>query len=408
MRKFLPLLMLLCSCQASLFDPTPRWMRMQDRNRHEAQAPDAPDTVGTVKGADIYLTAFRYPQGVDWQAHPETPAEVVLYKNGRELLSVPTQGPPEPERHRVCHGRLWTDWSDGNETVVSCDGVERFRFAGEELFRGFLEVNGMVHTLGQRQGREGFCYRVNGAELFNAPTGTLLGSADEREWEGGAFCRDSSGLYYSYGIPIQSSDGQRWEYRVMRGADLLESVPAGTAEALFDIRVLDGIVYRSERRAGYPPTYCLVKDKLYRSLDVGPGESMHFCKLVNVNGRMLVKGYSTGVGSHIYTYWLRDPAGIPWIALSNDPIGDLISDGTHQAHVVLNDAGLVRSLWLDREGVPFTSDTYRLATPRCLTLKDGILGAALSRQEGDEHLVMLDGKGTRYTFNGYFTSLVID
>jgi hypothetical protein len=333
---------------------------------------------------------------------------VVLFKNGEEVLRVPVSGHPEPERHRLLNGHLWTDTCDGTEVVISRDGEERFRYPGDELFRGFLEVKGKLYTLGQRQGKEGFSFRVNGEERFSAPTGTILGGPEDNEWEGGAFSQDTSGVYYTYGIPLWKGEELLWEYRVMQEDQVYKTLPAGSADAIYDIRVHNGIVYRSELRSSIRNTFCLVKDETYQAVELSATEVPHYWKLTTVNGRILLKGYSTGIlGGKEYSYWLRTPSEVPFIVTDNQPIRDMVTDGEHLAYLVENTDGLVRAAYLDKAGITFTSDRYRLPSSRCIQLKKGVLGLALSSPDGQKHLLIRDREVQALQFNGYFTSVQI-
>ena len=159
----------LVSCQQALFPNPPR---SQTLGRGGTVSREDTTTVSVPPDdplPDLYATALCFPDDTASLAY-----DVVLFKNGQEVLRVPFQGRPEPERHRICQGRLWTDEWDGSEMVVRCDGKERFRYVGDELYRGFLVVNGIVYTLGQRQGRDGLSFRINGEERFSAPSGTIL------------------------------------------------------------------------------------------------------------------------------------------------------------------------------------------------------------------------------------------
>ena len=135
-------------------------------------------------------------------------SEAVLYADGKVIARAPAD--PDPERHRARQGHLWTDRIDGKETVIFRDGEELFRFPGEELLRGFLIKDGKVHTLGQRPGNGGICYRIDGREVFSAPAGRIVGSASSPHWDAGAFSADSSGIYYAYGIPFVHSGNTSW------------------------------------------------------------------------------------------------------------------------------------------------------------------------------------------------------
>lgn len=415
MRTFLPgwllLAAIILSCEKPLFDSPSRDARagvraLDGRDRSDSETAPDPAPAGPV----VSLTALCYPDSVDWRANPLAEhAQVVLFQNGQRRVSVPVDGPPDPERHRVQRGQLWTDATDGAETIVRCNGAERFRHPGAELYRGFLVTGGAVHTLGQRPGREGLCYRVDGEERFSASIGTILGSADDHQWPGGAFCHDSTGLYYTYGVPVRTADGLLWEYRVMRGDEPFRTLPAGTAQALFDLRVLDGTVYRSESRSSPSAGYFWVADGQSVRIGTGARETLHLCKLVPLDGRMLLKGYHTGRGGASCTFWLWSPEQTLCSAVAQQPIAELLYDGRHTAYVTVDpDTEAVLEVFWDGEALPLPPGAFRLATPRCTALHEGVFGLALSAVEGNDHLLLLDGALSPYTFNGYFTSIEID
>ena len=407
MKKLIPILILLSaalSCRKSLFDQPPR----SDQQGGSGRDTLALDPSAPVPEPDLYATAFCFPDEADWQAGETEGAEIVVFKNGEEKLRVPVQGRPDPDRHRLGHGRLWTDVCDGREVVVSRDGTERFRYEGDELLRGFLATTNFVYTLGQRQGREGFSFRVNGEERFSSPTGTILGGPDDSEWEGGAFCHDTSGVYYTYGIPIRRGDNISWEYRIMREDEPFKTFPAGYTGPIFDIRVHEGTIYRSERRIGMENAFFLVRGDTYYTVDMGVGVVPHHCKLVPVGGRLFLKGYSTGrLQAGKYAYWLRDVQNVRFIVQADLPVSDLVSDGEHIAHLTEGPSGTVRSIFLDKQQIPVTPDRFNLPSSRCVALRSGILGVALSCPEKNEHLLIRNRETTRLQFNGYFTSIEI-
>ena len=74
MRKFLPLLMLLCSCQASLFDPTPRWMRMQDRYKYLSSVPE-----NTPEEKELIKQLAALPEEVRQAARDYDPSHINRY-----------------------------------------------------------------------------------------------------------------------------------------------------------------------------------------------------------------------------------------------------------------------------------------------------------------------------------------
>ncbi len=408
------------SCREPLFDPMPRWMHENGRHLHQerqdaAEEGGLPGESGATGERPLqeYLTAFQFPEEVPWRDSVVTEgAELVLYKNGEETLRVPVQGTPEPDRHRVVEGHLWTDACENGFMVVSCDGAERFRYPGEELYRGFLVLDGRVHTLGQRPGQEGFCYRIDGKEVYSSAIGTIAGAPDSPDWPGGAFSTDEGAVFYTYALPVRLAGSYRWEYHVMQGDELLQTLPAGETDRIFDIRVFRGDVYRCERKGASAGGMRMVHGSQVEALAFPDEEVPHACTLVPEGDRMLVKGYSTVPGRQPYRCWYREGARSLFLDCGALPLLELyrLPDGTVAA-VFLDpvDGRRVDTITLDKERLPLPPGSYRMEGPRCATFHDGRFSVALSSAEGTSHHVLhacADSLHTdTYTFNGYFTSL---
>lgn len=423
MRKLIVSFFLLAaavSCREPLFDPIPRWMHEHGRHvREEREAAAREDPLPEDSGAagkprkDEYLTAFHFPDGVPWRDSVVTEgAELVLYKNGEEQLRLPVRGVPEAERHRVVDGRLWTDESVNGRMTVSCDGAERFSYAGEELYRGFLVLDGRVHTLGQRPGQEGFCYRIDGKEVYSSALGTIVGAPEDPDWPGGAFSTDSSAVCYTYALPVKLAGGQKWEYHVMKGDELLLTIPADEVERLFDIRVFRGEVYRCERSGTPAASMKIVRDGEAEALGVLDREELHSCTLVPNGNRLIVKGYSTVPGLQPCRYWYRESSHNLYFESSALPLLALYrSEGGTVASVLLDpvDGRRVDTVTLDHEARELPPGKYRMAGPRCASFHGGRFSVALSQEDGCSHQVLhaaTDSLRTdTYSFNGYFTSL---
>ena len=396
------------SCQKALFSSVPRSFSDNSGRNPGNRPSDEPEQEDDdeQRVPDIYATAICFPVEADWREGDSAGGEVVLFKNGRALLRLPATDPPDPDRHRIIKGRLWTDSCDGHEVVVQCDGQEHLRYKGDEVFRGFLMVNDVLFTIGQRQGRDGLCFRANGELLFEAPTGTVLGGPGDSEWEGGALTRDSSGVYYSYGIPYRKGDKLTWEYRVMNGADLIRTIPAGESDTIFDIKVHDGTVYRTEQKGN---SLRLIKDDTHITVEMGRESNAHLCKLVPVNGELLIKGYSiqssrTGTS---FNFWFRDQSKAHYAVNSRYPLADMLSDGTHTAIIAENEIGRINSVYLDDVPLKVPANRYTLTSGRCAQLRNGILAVALTSAEGDNHFLIHNSDTLSLNFNGYFTSVQI-
>jgi hypothetical protein len=410
--KFALLLLLtaVVSCQKSLFSGTPRWMRMQDRHAYFSEDGDEekPEKEEEAEApAAIYVSGLRFPGGVAWRNGDYTGARLVLWKDGEEVLDLPAGHYPEPDRHRIRDGHLWWDDSDGSTTFVYRDGEEMLHYPGDEILRGLLVVDGHIHTLGQRAGSGGFSYRVDGEEVFSHPSAQVLGSFDDREWEGGALMRYGDEVCYCFTLPVRLGDDISAEYHVMKGEQLLKRFPAGTAEKLFDLRVLDGSIYRSQLSGLKSGSLTLFKDDVGQSLGIKDGVTVHLCRLVPFQTGMLVKGYSTQSGTKSYTYWLRGGNGPMQEWDSPLAVADLYVDNPDRSAIYL-EGGRVQEIRDGKKNLTITPGRYLLYTPACTALVDGSLYAALSDANGNSHLVLQDGQFQSYNFNGCLTGIRIE
>lgn len=390
-------LLLASACDKPLFNTGPVSVRDPSRHGQARPQPSVTDSAAARPGLpDVFVTALRFPEWADWRDGDLRSPELLLFKNGKKLLSIPSDA--DADRHRYRAGHLWNDRCDGTETVLYRDGEEYFRFSGEEIFRGFTVQDGKVHTLGQRVGG-GFCYRVDGVERFSASVGTVLGAPSDFEWEGGAFSQE---LYYAYGVPLKTEAGQQWEYKVMQGDRFVKTLPADASLTLFDLRYYNGTLYRSERRSG--GQLCLVSDEHYRQLPIESSGEVHVGKLVPAGETMLIKGYSDRVPKH---YWVCGPEGMRFSVVTPTDVWPWYSDGIHDVAVSIDLEGFVTDFREDTHPFSGSLRTYRLTGPQCCDLKDGVFAAALSHAAGDEHLLWTDGQKDTVYFNGYFTSLQI-
>lgn len=389
------------SCQPPLFELPPRSGRTYDSGRavpqHPAENPDEP----AEQGIHLYASAVCYPDSVDWRNGEPADGQLILLRDQRELLRMPLSRQTEPDRHRIVKGQLWTDRCENGQMVVSCNGQERFRFAGEEIFNGFWVNGEQVYTLGQRPGG-GICFRVNGQERFSSGSGNVLNGPDDADWETGAFSVDTGGIYYAYSLPVRVQDQVSWEYRVMKEEQTVMTIPANPDCQVYDIRVRDGIVYRVEKRGG---TLCLLKGETCLILTLLVGEVLHNCKLVPVGDQMLLKGYSY---RPVFTYWYREPDCLVCSVLGQAVVRELVMDGDRYAYVQENRMGNIQGVYLDQKPVYVSAGRHTLTSTRCMQFRKGTLGVALTADTGNRHMLIHNTDTVAVRFNGYFTSVLID
>lgn len=401
MRKLFSLLALsiaLFSCQRPLFEST---SREGTGSGGRIPPPSPPDS--TRYARIVYSTAVVFPDSVNWRKGQTQGAKLVLFKDTTPVQMLEADNPPQPDRHTFQDGHFWSFFTDGSSTTVSCDGNLFFEYPGEESPLGFLVAGGEVHTLGQHPGG-GFCYRVNGQEVFSSPQGMILSWSANPDWEGGALSRDETGVYYSYALPVKNEESEIWEYRVMKGGEIRKMIPAVTGSELHDIRVLDGTVYRLENRYG---RLCYIRDETLTPLTLPEGA--HNLRLTPVDGIMGIKGFHEE-NRYIHS-WIRDADSLLYHhSMLYRRQYEIFARDQEQSVVILDQEDCVVLAIRDSTmRVDLPNESYRLHTPRCVQHRKGTLALALTGDtENEENMLLVNEKKMPMPFNGYFTGIYIE
>ena len=405
MRKLIGILCLVCaiSCQEPLVDSLPRFMREQgrysrgepgDTSARPLPTPEDPPLPAYVPS--VYATALHFRDSVNWRLDSLGAVDLLFFKDGELVQRLPVPSPPDPERHRIWQGHLWTDFTDGHETVLLCDGVERFRYPGEEHLQGFLIVDGDVHTLGQSPGNGGFCYRINGEAVFSRDKGSVLGSPSLWAWKGGALYLDGEEIYYSYKI------GR--DYHVMKGAETFRIIPAGSYDALYDLRVRDGHLWRAEKHADTPFLKCDDKEQPLRV----SAYDMVSCRLIPSKDGVLMLG-SSRAGGNSRIFWLG-ALGSSNISLRGTGLSgqsDLRYLDPNSLFLDVNTDGLIQKVLYNGEALAVPPGLFTCPSPLNLYLDEKHYAVALTHSSTGSHVILYDGNFTPLSFNGYFTSVLI-
>ena len=400
MRKLTLLLLLLPAfhaCEKPLFDTPAREAPDTDRSTPPASAPDTLKSEG-----GVFVTAIVFPDSVDWRAGDTRGGKLVLFNDDKAIGSLPALDRPDSDWHCYMDGHLWTHIADGTGTTISCDGSLLFSIPVRETLVGFWVAGGVVHTLGQHAGG-GFSYRVDGREVYSSPVGTVLGTSAGPEREGGAFLLDGEDVCFAYALPVQGTEDELlWEYRVMRGTEMLKSIPALSGVQLYDLCVHEEEVYRLEYRYGH---VCLLRGESLTPLDI-PAES-HSLRLTVIDGEVLVKGcHYDGWDGY---YWIRDAQQIRyqyyarWRYLYN-----LFANDGETADIVLDLDNCVVKVVRGEMEVDLDFETHRLHTPRCVAYKNGTIALALTGDvDYNENILLINDRKVPVPFNGYFTGIYI-
>lgn len=403
MKKWILLALLAVSCSKDpLFPGRPRFTTEAGRGKRRPHSEGAASS-GIPDGVHLYATAVRFNRGYDWQSDTVPSGgeeQIILLKDGEEILSIPAGGSASPERHRVRDGQLWTDRSIDGRTIVSRNGVELFSWTPEESLKGFLIRDGDVYTLGQRIGGKGISLRCNGKVVFELPSGTILGEVNDSGWESGALMTDGEEFCFCYRQDVRAGEQLLSEYRFVKGGRQVNTVPAGSVLNLYDWRIVGGIQYRSEMRSDGHYLVAGGKDNCIRK------KVSHIGKLLPWKEQVVAYGYFDSP----FQIWADAPEYVILSTRSGAGAVCMYSDGNTLAYVNTDKSGRVASLSskIVPTGDIFSTGNYHFMSPCCGDYRSGCFAVALTNLDSTEHLLCIDDTVASFNFNGYFTSVRIE
>ena len=184
----------LCSCSLEQIGQGPR---------SDADGVWRGPSYGKHMSGTLYAAAMDYPDGYDWRADPgSVPVEglcIVMFADGAPVLKVPVgdlyEISSDPQKLRIRSGHLYTDYTDGTETVIKKDGQEILRYEAVEEVVDLQVLDGTIHTLCRPMSGAGFVYRVDGKETVFRETGTVFGGLSIYD-NSVSFCFSNQAAYY--------------------------------------------------------------------------------------------------------------------------------------------------------------------------------------------------------------------
>ena len=194
---------------------------------------------GKYMSGTCYAVGLDYPDGYDWRSDTEkgnVKCQLVMFADGIPVLKLPVGDTYEISsdigRHRVRAGCLYTDYTDGNTTVIKKDGVEISRYDGAEDILCMEVYGGRLHFLTCPADGSGFRYRVDGQLILERKDAVPFLHLDEYA--------DSVRFCFSQEQKTISGKETRY-YQVtagtVRNIELTDSITA-----VWDMRVMNGKV----------------------------------------------------------------------------------------------------------------------------------------------------------------------
>lgn len=377
--------------------------RRPDDSDHISRDEDSPSAK---RDTTVYTLGIEYPDSYDWQrdtAYGNVSCRIIVFADQRRILEV-NAGPgtifsADPDMHRIWDGHLYSDFSDGRQTIFSMDGKEIFRYDGNEMICGFMVHDGAVHTLGQSRSGKGFSYRIDGELIFADSRGSLVGDPYSTPVETGTMYLDQDMVCFGY--RTEEGGQARW-YTVRDGK--AEAVDCGVRlSEIYDLRYVDGTLHVSGTSATYGGRAVHVcEGRVYTSWK-DPVRATSFCHIVPSAGNIyLYEGHIRNDGTSESSLW-KDGGGSV-ITYGTDYAGFWISDGRY-AYITRNGGrflGTVRS----GEGYWWFKDQLMLMSHQCVRYDEGVLLIAATPVRKDlSPILWKNGRSLALTLHGYLAGI---
>ena len=292
---------------------------------------------------------------------------------------------------RIRDGHLYTDCVTESQTVVRRDGKELFRYEGRESLRGFLILDGKVHTLGQHLDREGFSYRIDGRAVWEKDEGVIVGTEDHPAFEGGALYRDGDRICFSY---VREGAGSR-EVHLVADGKVVRSDVCPEALWIHDQRLIGGVLYRLEKRSAAWKDPTLVVDGKDRVPPPWYRGNSRKCQIVPAPDGVVVLGYSRPKGTDIPMFWVE---GMGFPIVQREDVGAILYEDGLFAYVAPEEAAV------GERRIPFPG-RMRLLSRKCAVLLGGRLFLALT---GSPDLLIAGGKETEIPVHGFLSGVRVE
>lgn len=353
---------------------------------------------GKYTGGECLAAVVEYQYGWDW--HESASAEglkhhLTLCQDGIPVLRVPVADScfisADPQRHRIRNGHLYTDMTDGRQTVLKRDGMLVYRCEGAEEVIDVRETGNQVHTVSEKEGG-GFVYRIDGVPYVERDSGRLFGTFEETE--------DSLCFFFSQTISV--AEGREEVFYMVADAKVRKIESPEDVVHMWDMGLFDGevcmlasvsedsnpVFIRGEKRESLYDFYGnkIIICSFLASEDVcvytrllHPGHNMMTDLLWFEGGRW--KMYS--IGSTLSAACMREGQYCSAVNHSGSSQGYIYKGGTGY----------------------YIPDDYAISVFDCMTLKDSVLYAGLSPLKGNNPILWKDGVLDTLDINGYITCL---
>lgn len=344
-----------------------------------------------------FVSAFDYPDGYDWRSDPDrghVKCSLVVFREGLPVLKVPVGNEysvsPDPDMHRIIDGHLYTDFSDGTETLLKKNGKPVLSYPGAEMICDMKVKGSDIYTLGHSRTGQGFALRLNGSVLLSREAGYTF----ER------ILIEDTEVSVAFAEPIVSSSGTVERYYVMRGGKVTQIALRDDIKQVWDVAVYGEEIYYLASLTGVQAPV-LVSSQGMTTLQMPSSMRVVSCRMNILEGGICVEGVLADGNQVQSVLWGTDfqyslfPKGMTFSALCF---------GEDGLHCTMNPASGMGAGLIFRGGESLEIPAgYACMSRSAMDFASGMLTVGLSSLKGAAPALWVDGRLKNLDINGYIS-----
>lgn len=350
--------------------------------------------------ASVYVTAMDYPAGYNWRTDPEkgsVKCSLVVFADGSPVLKIPVgdvyEVSSDPESHHMAGGHLYTDYSDGEQTVVRKDGKEIMRFLSDEKVCGLLVEDQDVYTLSHRKDSGGFRFRKNDEVLLERPSGRTFGN----------LYHDGDSICFAFVETFEGGGDSLERYYHVADGHTEQVALREDVKKVWDVVSCKGKLYYLASLIGIGPPVLFSEDKKF-VLEMPYGVGILSGGIITDGEGLCVEGVFQVPGK-IMQCGLWNRSGKLCVSWSGMSLASVCVDGDALCCMV-NRSALASQGMIYRCGEVFDApaDYYSTGNGAVLMTR-GMLHIGMSSLKGERPLVWKDGFSEEIKAHGFITSV---
>lgn len=355
----------------------------------------------------IYVTGVDFPKEYDWRrdtAYGGVRSEIVIFANGKKIRNIPAgdefQISPNPGRHWLVEGKLYTDYCDSGVTIIKRDGEEIIRYDGMEAIKGFLVKEDKVYTLGQNLDGKGFSLRCNGEKIFSSKNGSVVGNMCDFSGIGGAL-EDNNGpafKYYTYSI----SSLRRWYY--YHNGKEEEIVFDNGVMQVYDICVHNEKLYYLTYRYGRISVN--IGDDT-NTLHGPTAKDITSCRIIVIDNQVFVRGEAVDYKHNPYTVLWNLSGHMEFALRPGSRAMNIFYENKQYSFPMINKDSDLTGIYSSGKWYDFKEKAYVLSNACTMRSGDKFYVACTSVESGHNPFLWVNGEIKTIGLNGYLTSVEV-